>query len=167
MKHLSYTEKCSCESNQFCMFVNEFNDFSDQEKELLTKQIVQGELPNVLYVSGVLAVWSVIAGVVDAILFPGIIVYAIFHGVIDYKVLTPPILFLTGNLIVKLIYIYLSLKHTVRTVDIMITALPYAGSAYLIKKFFFKDKLLTKAVSLYLKNKKQEFKRQMFGYLKW
>jgi hypothetical protein len=143
------------------------DEFSEQEKEVLTKQIVKGELPNVLYVSGVLAVWSVIAGVIDAILFPGIIVYAIFHGVIDYKVLTPPILFLIGNLIVKLIFIYRSLNQSLRIVDIIITALPYAGSAYLLKKFLINDKLLSKAMSLYLKNKKQEFKRQMFGYLKF
>lgn len=167
MEHLSYTEKCSCESNQFCLFVSEMDEFSEQEKEVLTKQIVKGELPNVLYVSGVLAVWSVIAGVIDAILFPGIIVYAIFHGVIDYKVLTPPILFLIGNLIVKLIFIYRSLNQSLRIVDIIITALPYAGSAYLLKKFLINDKLLSKAMSLYLKNKKQEFKRQMFGYLKF
>ena len=166
MDKLTYTEKCNCESNKFCRFVNDLEEFSSGDKVYLSKQIVVGEFPKILYVSGVLAVWSVVAGIIDAILFPGIIVYAIFHGVIDYKVLTPPILFLVGNLIIKLIYIYNSLRESVRTIDVFISALPYAGSAYLLKKFIINDKLLSKAVALYMKFKKQQFKHQLLNMIR-
>ena len=166
MDKLTYTEKCNCESNKFCRFVNDLEEFSSGDKVYLSKQIVVGEFPKILYVSGVLAVWSVVAGIIDAILFPGIIVYAIFHGVIDYKVLTPPILFLVGNLIIKLIYIYNSLRESVRTIDVFISALPYAGSAYLLKKFIINDKLLSKAVALYMKFKKQQFKHKLLNMIK-
>ena len=166
MDRLTYIEKCNCESNKFCRFVNDLEQFSTNEKTYLSKQIVVGEFPKILYVSGVLAVWSLVAGIFDAILFPGIIVYAIFHGVIDYKVLTPPILFLVGNLIIKLIYIYSSLRESVKILDVLIAALPYAGSAYLLKKFIINDKLLSRAVTLYMKFKKQQFKHQVLSMIK-
>ncbi|MCT4603522.1 MAG: hypothetical protein N4A59_11555 [Marinifilum sp.] len=166
MDNLSYVEKCNCESNNFCRFVTDLTDFSVKEKEHLTKQIVTGDFPKILYVSGVLAAWSVIAGIIDAILFPGIIIYAVFHGVVDYKVLTPPILFLTGNLFIKFVYISRSLKGLIGVTDIVISALPYAGSAYLLKKFLINDKLLARAVGLYLKDKKQQFRKHLLNFVR-
>ncbi len=57
-----------------------------------------------------------------------------------------------------LIYIASNLKDRVKRNDIFISALPYAGSAYLLKKFLIDDKLLSKAVVLYLKEKKLQAK---------
>lgn len=163
---LSYQEKCSCAQSSFCTFVDGLDVFSEIEKENLVKNIVNNKLTGVLYVSSVLVAWSFIAGVIDAVLFPGVIVYAIFHGVIDYKVLTPPLVFLIGNFTAKLIYIAINLKDKVKFYDIFITALPYAGSAYLLKKFFVDDKLLSKAVVLYLKQKKLDTKKYVLGAFK-
>jgi len=143
--------------------VNHVDDFSPTEKAYLVKVIVNNSISGILYVSSILAGWSFIAGIIDSILFPGIIIYAIFHGVIDYQVLTPPILFLLGNIIAKLIYISVSLKGKVKIVDILIAVLPYAGSAYLLKKFLIKDKLLSKAIFSFLKMKKREMKRQVLN----
>ena len=162
-KELSYQEKCACARSNFCSYVHQLNGFSDSEKEYLVKTIVNNSISGVLYVSSVLVGWSFVAGLVDSVLFPGIIVYAIFHGVIDYKVLTPPILFLLGNIIAKLIYISYNLRGKVKIHDILIAALPYAGSAYLLKKFLVNDKLLSKAVFSYLKMKKQEARTLVFG----
>ncbi|BAX80747.1 hypothetical protein [Labilibaculum antarcticum] len=158
MNKLSYQEKCACARSNFCRFVDGQDDYTSTEKEYLVKIIVNNNLSGVLYVSSVLAAWSFVAGVIDAVLFPGIIVYAIFHGVVDYKVLTPPIVFLFVNFSAKLIYIALNLKGKVRFKDVFISALPYAGSAYLLKKFLVNDKLLSKAVVLYLKLIKQQAK---------
>tara|TARA_R110001583_G_scaffold177463_1_gene332696 strand:+ start:693 stop:1211 length:519 start_codon:yes stop_codon:yes gene_type:complete len=162
---LSYKEKCDCARNNFCTYVNHDEDFSLEEKTYLTKTIVNDNISGILYVSSVLAGWSLIAGVIDAILFPGVIIYTIFHGVIDYKVLTPPILFVVGNIIAKLIYISISLRGKVKYYDILISILPYAGSAYLLKKFLIKDKLLSKAVYAFLKMRKQEIKNHIFIFL--
>lgn len=158
MNELSYLEKCACARSSFCTYVDDQDDFTNTEKEYLVKIIVNNNLSGVLYVSSVLAAWSFVAGVIDAVLFPGIIVYAIFHGVVDYKVFTPPVVFLFVNFTAKLIYIALNLKGKVGYKDIFISALPYAGSAYLLKKFLINDKLLSKAVVLYLKLKKQQAK---------
>lgn len=163
---LSYKERCDCARNSFCTYVTGDQNFSTSEKAYLTKTIINANISGILYVSSVLAAWAFIAGLVDAILFPGIIIYAIFHGVVDYKVLTPPILFLVGNIIAKLIYISISLKGIVKYHDILISILPYAGSAYLLRKFLIKDKLLSKAVYAFLKMRKQEIKNQLFIFFK-
>ena len=164
--NLSYKEKCECARSNFCTYINNDIKFSSDEKSYLTKTIVNDNISGILYVSSVLAGWSFIAGLIDVILFPGIIIYAIFHGVIDYKVLTPPILFLVGNIIAKLIYISISLRGKVKYYDILISILPYAGSAYLLRKFLIKDKLLSKAIYAFLKMRKQEIKNQIFNYFK-
>ena len=164
--NLSYQEKCDCARSNFCTYVSQNTNFSSNEKTYLTKIIVNDNLSGILYVSSVLAGWAFIAGLIDSILFPGIIIYAIFHRVIDYKVLTPPILFLLGNTTAKFFYISISLKGKVKTYDILISVLPYAGSAYLLRKFLIKDKLLSKAVYAFLKMKKQEIKNQIFSFLK-
>jgi len=161
--NLSYHEKCECARSNFCTYVNHIDVFSPSEKEYLVKIIVNDSLSGILYVSSILVGWSFIVGIIDSILFPGIIIYAIFHGVIDYKVLTPPILFLLGNIMAKLIYISISLRGRVKTHDILIAVLPYAGSAYLLKKFLIKDKLLSKAVLSFLKMRKQEMKKQVLS----
>ena len=159
--NLSFQEKCDCARSNFCQYVNQADDFSSSEKTYLTKVILNDNISGILYVSSVLAAWAFIAGLIDSILFPGIIVYAIFHGVIDYKVLTPPILFLVGNLLAKLIYITISLRGKVTSYDILISVLPYAGSAYLLRKFLIKDKLLSRAVYAFLKTRKLEIKKQV------
>jgi len=166
MNELSYTKKCTCESNQFCSFVNESDHFSEEDKQRLTQIIVTDGFSRILYVSGTLAIWSLIAGIIDAVLFPGIIVYAIFHGVVDYKVITPPVVFLLGNIFAKLVYISISLNGKIKIVDILISVLPYAGSAYLLKKFLINDKKMALAVSSYLKKKKQDYKYQLIAYFK-
>jgi hypothetical protein len=158
MNELSYQEKCACARSSFCTYVDDQDDLTTTEKEYLVKIIVNNNLSGVLYVSSVLAAWSFVAGVIDVVLFPGIIVYAIFHGVVDFKVLTPPIVFLVVNFSAKLIYISINLKGKIGFNDVFISALPYAGSAYLLKKHLINDKLLSKAVVLYLKLKKQQAK---------
>ena len=161
MSKLTYIEKCSCENNRFCSFVHNSNRFSEMEKDHLIKSILDDQFTGILYVSGVLAIWSVVAGIIDAVLFPGIIAYAIFHGVIDYKVITPPLVFLVGNILLKLSYIYKKLNGKAGFYDILIAALPYAGSAYLLKKILVNDRLMTKAVGLYIAKKKTNFRSKL------
>jgi hypothetical protein len=155
---LNYEEKCACAKSNFCIYVNNSEQFGRDEKNHLVRAITDKGFSGILYVSSVLAAWAAIAGVIDSVLFPGIIVYAIFHGVIDYKVLTPPILFLVGNIVAKFIYISYSLRGKVKLKDVVIAALPYAGSAYLLRKFLIRDELMRKAVSAYLLLKKKELK---------
>ncbi|MRT94050.1 hypothetical protein [Ancylomarina sp. 16SWW S1-10-2] len=164
--NLSYKEKCDCVRSNFCTYVNHEKSFSSKEKIYLIQIILNDNISGVLYVSSILAAWSLIVTIIDFILFPGIIIYAIYHGVIDYKVLTPPILFLVGNVVAKFIYISVSLKGKVMYYDIIISILPYAGSAYLLKKFLIKDKLLSKAVYDFLKMKKQRIKNQFVNFFR-
>ena len=160
---LSYDEKCSCAKSTFCTYINRSQHFECSEKDYLVKAITNNGFSGILYVSSVLAGWALVAGIIDSVLFPGIIAYAIFHGVVDYKVLTPPILFLLGNILAKLIYISYHLRGKVKLVDILIAALPYAGSAYLLRKFLVKDKLMRKAVTMYLVSQKNEVKKKILG----
>lgn len=164
--NLSYKEKCNCAQSNFCTYVNHEKGYSSKEKTYLIKIILDDNISGILYVSSILAGWSLIVTIIDFILFPGIIIYAIYHGVIDYKVLTPPILFLVGNVVAKFIYISVSLREKVKYHDIIISILPYAGSAYLLKKFLIKDKLLSKAVYAFLKMRKQKLKDQFFHFFR-
>lgn len=161
--NLSYKEKCECAQSDFCTYIHHTCKFSPSKKAYLVKVIVNDSISGILYVSSVLVGWSFIAGIMDSVLFPEIIVYAIFHGVIDYKVLTPPVLFLIGNIIAKLIYISINLRVKVKVYDILVAVLPYISSAYLLKKFLIKDKLLSKAVFSLLKMKKQETKKHVLS----
>ncbi|WP_282126515.1 hypothetical protein [Marinifilum flexuosum] len=158
---LSYDEKCSCAKSTFCIYVSQSQDFEKLEKDYLVKTITNNGSSGILYVSSVLAGWAIVAGIIDSVLFPGIIVYAIFHGVVDYKVLTPPILFLLGNILAKLVYITYNLRGKVKLLAILIAALPYAGSAYLLRKFLVKDKLMRKAVTMYLTSRKNDVKKKI------
>ncbi len=163
---LSYEEKCVCAQSNFCTYVDDLENYSNEEKNYLTKVIVDNNLSGILYVSSTLAAWSFVAGVIDAIFFPGVIVYAIAHGVIDAQVLIAPIAFLVLNFSAKLMYVAISLKGKVKLIDIFISALPYAGSAYLLRKFLVNDQLLSKAVVSYLKNKKQEVKKRVLKFFR-
>ncbi|WP_321515311.1 hypothetical protein [Marinifilum fragile] len=160
---LSYDEKCLCAKSTFCIYVSQSQDFESSEKDYLVKTITNNGFSGILYVGSVLAGWAIVAGIIDSILFPGIIVYAIFHGAVDYKVLTPPILFLMGNIMAKLVYITHSLRGKVKSLDILIAALPYAGSAYLLRKFLVKDKLMRRAVTSYLAFQKNKVKKKMLS----
>ncbi|MDQ2179431.1 hypothetical protein [Marinifilum sp. D714] len=160
---LSYDEKCSCAKSTFCIYVSQSQDFESSEKHYLVKTITNNGFFGILYVSSVLAGWAIVAGLIESILFPGIIAYAIFHGVVDYKVLTPPILFLFGNILAKLVYITHNLRGKVKPLDILIAALPYAGSAYLLRKFLVKDKLMRKAVTMCLTSQKEKVKKKLLG----
>ncbi len=103
MNTLFYEEKCACARSSFCTYVDDQDNFTSTEKDYLVKMIVNDNLSGVLYVSSVLAAWSFVAGVINAILFTGVIMYAIYHGVVDYKVLTPPVVFLLVSFSSKLI----------------------------------------------------------------
>jgi hypothetical protein len=78
----------------------------------------------------------------------------IFHGIVAYKVLIPPIVFLIANVSAELILFAINLRDRVKFKYIFISALAYAGSSYLLKKFLIPDQFLSKAVVLYLKFKK-------------
>lgn len=163
---LTYQEKCKCAQSSFCAYVEKIESYSQAEKNYLTKIIVGNNLSGILYVSSVLVVWSFVVGLLDAILFPGVLVYAIFHAVIDYKVLLPLFVFVIGNFSAKLIYIAVNLKGKVKYYDIFISALPYVGSAYLLKKFLVNDRLLSKTVILYLNHKKSTLKEYLLKVFK-
>jgi hypothetical protein len=160
-----HQEKCLCARNKFCNYVQKSDQFSDEEKKYLASVIVNDGISEILYVSTVLVGWALIAGIIESILFPGIIVYAIFHGIVDYKVITPPVIFLVGNLLLKLSYIAYNLRGKINTLDIFITALPYAGSAYLLKKFLINDKIMYRAVGIYLKDKKNQLKQKLLTFI--
>ena len=164
--NLSYQEKCECEQSTFCTYVEGLDKYSREEKDYLTKRIVGNDLSGILFVSSALVAWSFIAGIVDFVFFPGVIVYAFIHGVIDFKVLFPPIAFLLLNFSAKLFYIAFHLKGKLKFNDVFISALPYVGSAYLLKKFLINDQLLSKAVVSYLKMKKQNIKKQFSNIFK-
>ena len=164
-RQVEYQEKCLCARSNFCAYVQKSDRFSIDEKQYLTSSIVNDGISGILYVSTVLAGWAFVAGIIDSVLFPGIIVYAIFHGVIDYKVIVPPALFLVGNIFAKLFYISYNLKGKINTSDLFIAALPYAGSAYLLKKFLINDKLMYRAVGIYLNDRKNHLKQKLFSFL--
>ncbi|MFA8432976.1 MAG: hypothetical protein ACEPOZ_00535 [Marinifilaceae bacterium] len=162
----NYQQRCACAEDAFCRFIRDRSRFSVEDKAYLTRIIIHHEISGFLYVSSVLAGWSVVAGIIDAILFPGIIVYAIFHGAIDYKVLTPPLLFLIGNGIAKFFFIYSNLRHHIRFWEVLIAILPYAGSAYLLKKFLVGDVLLREGVLGFLAERKKVVKDHIKSFLR-
>ncbi|RUT78537.1 hypothetical protein [Ancylomarina longa] len=161
---LSYKEKCACERSDFCTFVYQSEGFNDVNKKYLVQAIVGDRISGLLYVSGTLTGWSFVAGIIDSVLFPGVFIYALLHGVVDYKVLMPPVLFLSLNLIAKIGYISYNLLSKVKFYDILISSLPYAGSAYLLKKFIVNDKVLSKAIYSYLKIKKKKIQYEILRF---
>jgi hypothetical protein len=74
---LNLEKKRACEKDRFCSFVEKNDEFSREEVKHLRAVILKKKLSRILYVSASLAVWSMIAAWVDAVILPFIIIYTI------------------------------------------------------------------------------------------
>lgn len=163
---LSYDEKCQCSRDTFCTFIEGDGEFTEDEKLYLQKAIVNDSISGILYVIAVLAGWSVVAFWVDAMLIPGATAYSVVKGEVSLIAFAFPLTFLLANVLLKFIYIHISLRSKISLKDNFVAVLPYIGSVYLLREYLVKDKILTKAVSLYLKEQRNVIKRTITGYFK-
>ena len=152
---LTLDEKCNCNSDKFCSFVENFTDFSQEEVTHLQSTIINKKLSKVLYVSTMLATWSMLAGWVDAVILPLIIIYAIALPGAEYYPFLFPIIFTIVNAIFKFIFIYHRLNGVITIRENFLAIVPYIGSAFLLKNWFVGDPLLRKASLAYIAHQKK------------
>ena len=175
---LSYEEKCACNNDRFCSFVEQHGDFTREEIIHLQSAILNKKLSRVLYVSSLLAVWSMIAAWVDAVILPLIIIYTIALPGAQYYPLLFPVVWTILNATLKFMFIYHRLGNavcqsmtvsdpaTVSLRDNFLAVLPYAGAAFLLKNWFVGDPLLRKASLAYIKYQKKSAVQKMIKFLK-
>ena len=152
---LSYEKKCACNNDRFCSFVEEQGDFSREEIMHLQSVILNKRLSRVLYVSSMLATWSMIAAWVDAVILPFIIIYTIALPGAEYYPLLFPVFWTILNATLKFFFIQHRLGDAVSHRDNLIAVFPYAGAAFLMKNWFVGDPLLRKASLAYIKHQKK------------
>ena len=161
---LSYEEKCACSNDRFCLFVKHYGTFSEEEVNHLQAAILNKKLSRVLYVSSILAVWSMLAAWVDAVILPFIVIYTIALPGAEYYPLLFPVFWTVVNAALKFIFIHQRLGRAVTLRDNLLAVLPYAGAAILLKNWFVGDPLLRKASLAYIARQKQLAVRKVTGF---
>jgi len=152
---LTYEEKCKCSSDRFCSFVENHEAFSTDQIRHLQSAIVNKQLSKVLYVSTMLASWSMIAGWVDAVILPAVIIYTIALPGAEYYPLLFPVVFTIVNAALKFIFIRRRLGNAILLRDNLLAVVPYIGAAFLLKNWFVGDPLLRKASLAFLNHNKK------------
>ena len=162
---LSYLDRCTCNSDRFCSFVETHEGFSKEEVGHLQSTIVNKKLSGVLYVSTMLATWSMIAAWVDAVILPLIILYTIAMPGAQYYPLLFPIVFTIVNAAFKFLFIYRRLHGAITLRDNFMAVVPYIGAAFLMKNWFVGDPLLRKASLAYMAHQKRQIVLQIKAFL--
>lgn len=163
---LTFEEKCACEKDKFCSFVETHEQFNQEEIKHLQGVIINKKLSRVLYVSATLAVWSMIAAWVDAVILPFIIVYTIALPGAQYYPLLFPVIWTIVNATFKFIYIHNKLGNAVSLRDNLLAVFPYAGAAFLLKNWFVGDPLLRKASLAYIAHQKKQTTQKVKKFFK-
>lgn len=163
---LSYEEKCACSNDRFCAFVEHCGDFSMQEINHLQNAILNKKLSRVLYISSMLAVWSMIAAWVDAVILPFIIIYTIALPGAQYYPLLFPVVWTILNASMKFLFIHKRLGKAVTLRDNLLAVFPYAGAAFLLKSWFVGDPLLRKASLAYIAHQKKQVINKVLDFVK-
>lgn len=163
---LSYDEKCACSNDRFCSFVEHHGEFTPEEVNQLQSAILNKKLSRVLYISSLLAVWSMIAAWVDAVILPFIIIYTIALPGAQYYPLLFPVVWTIFNATLKFLFIHHRLGKAVTLRDNLLAVFPYAGAAFLLKNWFVGDPLLRKASLAYIAHQKKQVVKKVFDFVK-
>jgi len=161
---LSYDEKCACNNDRFCSFIERHDAFSKKEINHLQAAILNKKLSSVLYVSATLAVWSMVAAWVDAVILPVIIIYTFTWPGAAYFPLLFPVLWTIVNATFKFLYIRHRLGNAISLRDNLLAVFPYAGAAFLLKNWFVGDPLLRKASLAYIGHQKKLVMQKVLGF---
>ena len=163
---LTFEEKRACERDKFCSFVETSEQFSKEEISHLQSVILNKKLSRILYISATLAVWSMIAAWVDAVILPFIIIYTIALPGAQYYPLLFPVVWTILNATFKFMYIHHRLGDAVSLRDNLLAVFPYAGAAFLLKNWFVGDPLLRKASLAYIAHQKKLVVNKVVGFIK-
>ncbi len=162
----SYEEERACSKDRFCSFVEHQGEFAREEITYLQAVILNKKLSRVLYVSATLAVWSMIAAWVDAVILPILIVYAIALPGAEYYPFLFPVIWTIINAAFKFMFIQHRLGNAISLRDNFLAVLPYAGAAFLMKNWFIGDPLLRKASLAYIAHQKKLVVRKLSQIMK-
>ena len=163
---LSFQEECLCNNDRFCAFVKEHEHFTQEEISHLKGVILNKKLSSILFVSATLAVWSMIAAWVDAVILPFIIIYTIALPGAQYYPLLFPVVWTIVNATFKFLYIWRRLHTAISLRDNFVAVVPYAGAAYLLKNWFVGDPLLRRASLTYISHQKKQVVQKELGFFK-
>ncbi len=163
---LSYDEKCKCSIDSFCSFVESSGAFTTQEILHLQGTILNKQLSRVLYVSTMLASWSMIAGWVDAVILPFIIIYTIALPGAYYYPLLFPVAFTIVNAVFKFIFIRKRLGKVISIRDNFLAVVPYIGAAFLLKSWFIGDPLLRSASLAFIAYQKKLIIKRVLNFFR-
>ncbi len=163
---LSFDKKRACERDRFCSFVHQYGKFDNNEVNHLQSVILNKKLSRILYISATLAVWSMIAAWVDAVILPFIIIYTIALPGAEYYPLLFPIIWTILNATLKFLYINYKLGNAVSLRDNLLAVFPYAGAAFLMKNWFVGDPLLRKASLAYISHQKKTVINKVLSFVR-
>lgn len=159
-------EQCACKKDRFCRFVQFHKEFTKEESNQLQETIVNKKLSRILYISATLAVWSMLAAWIDAIILPALIIYGLSLPGAIYIPILFPIIWTVLNATFKFIYIRQRIGDVISLKDNLVAVLPYAGGAYLLKHWFVGNPLLRKASLAYISSQKNDAVQKILGTLK-
>ncbi len=160
---LTYEEECRCNNDKFCAFVTGYEHFSPDEISHLKSVILNKRLSKILNVSATLAVWSMIAAWVDAVILPFIIIYTITLPGAHYYPLLFPVVWTIVNATFKFLFIRRRLRDAINLRDNALAVFPYAGAAFLLKNWFVGDPLLRQASLAYIAYQKKLVAQKVLG----
>lgn len=164
---INHIEQAVCQNDRFCSFVESHDDFSPFERNYLQSAILTKKLSKILNVSATLAIWSMVAAWMDAILLPSLIIYAISFSGTPYLAIAFPIIWTVFNASSKFIYIRNRLSNAITLRDNVLAVLPYFGAAFLLKNWFVGDPLLRNASLSYIAHRKKSLTNRVLSFFRF
>ena len=158
---LTIDEQCECSNDRFCAFVEQNEEFDPDESAHLQSVILNKKLSRVLHVSSILAVWSMVAAWVDAVILPIVIVYVVALPGAELYPLLFPVVWTIVNAFFKFMFVRQRLGNAVSVRDSFLAVVPYAGAAFLMKSWFIGDPLLRKASTSYINHRKKMIQHRL------
>jgi len=163
----NHIEQAVCQNDRFCSFVEGHDDFSPLERNYLQSAILSKKLSRILNVSTALAIWSMVAAWMDAIILPSLIIYAISFSGTAYLAIAFPIIWTVFNASSKFIYIRNRLGNAITLRDNVLAVLPYFGAAFLLKNWFIGDPLLRNASLSYIAHRKKSLADRLLIFFRF
>lgn len=134
----------------FQKFIDQDEHFTESQQQEILESFESKRNKNIFRLSILLLIWSIFGITIDSFIIGGSIIGVIMQG-LSLKYLYPTIIFSVVNFIIKSIFVKSYLKNEIPMKQILLSAIPYAGSASVIAYLVRKDPLYGRGLRHYIR----------------
>ena len=148
----------------FKKFIDQDTYFSEIQQDQIIESFNNEKNKKIFRLSIILSVWSIFGITIDSLIIGGSIVGVIVGG-LSWIYLIPTVVFSIVNFLIKSTFVRWYMKNDIPIKQILLSAIPYAGSASIIAYLVFKDPLYGAGLQHYLKYLRTRGIRKIYALL--